>query len=230
MEEPQKRLVAHKICIKDIIESKYVIEEGWQPNYIITKNGKQISRANVIGTIVLKTDGENVNYKSIVLDDGTGKISIRSFDEKNPLLNFNIGDIVLLIGKLRQYGQEKYIVPEIVKKIENKAWIELRKFELGRKQTASNQDSESTKQALPVQKEALIENVVLDEEIVTENKTISTSEKILSLVKELDNGTGADMQELINKSSIEESEKIVKTLLEQGEIFEIKPGKLKILE
>ena len=98
MEEAQKRLVAHKIGIKDIIESEYVTEEGWQPNYIITKNEKKISRVNLIGTIVLKSGGENLNYKSIVLDDGTGKISVRSFEEKDMLLNFNIGDIILLLS------------------------------------------------------------------------------------------------------------------------------------
>jgi RPA family protein len=222
--ESQKRQVAHKICIKDIVEGKYITEEGWQPNYIITKDEKKISRVNVIGTIVLKTNGENINYNGLVLDDGTGKISIRSFDEKNPLLNFNIGEIILLIGKLREYGQEKYIIPEVIKKIKNKPWVELRKLELGRKINHSKNEIYKTK------KEAQIENVVLDEEIVKENNTVSSSEKILTLVKKLDAGSGTDIQELINKSSIDKAESIIKTLLEQGEIFEIKPGKLKILE
>ena len=65
---------------------------------------------------------------------------------------------------------------------------------------------------------------------MTENKKIRSTEKIVTLIKELDNGAGADMQELVNKCDTEEAEKIIKTMLEQGEIFEIKPGKLKILE
>ncbi len=74
MEESQKRQVAFKVRIKDIIDGKYIVEEGWQPNYIITCSGEKISRVNIIGTIVLKSDEENLNYKSVVLDDGTGKI------------------------------------------------------------------------------------------------------------------------------------------------------------
>lgn len=231
MGESQKRRVAHKICIKDIVEGKYVTEEGWQPNYIVTKDGKQISRVNVIGIVVLKADGGNLNYKSIVLDDGTGKISIRSFDEKNQLPDPNIGDVVLLIGKPREYGQEKYLVPEIIKKIENKSWIDVRKFELKDRMNVNKNELEPKEDLSPDKEEgSQIENVVLEEEMVVENRKLSNSEKILNLVKELDAGMGADMQELVSKCSMEEGEKVIKTLLEQGEIFEIKPGRLKILE
>lgn len=212
MDESQKRQVAHKICVKDIIESKYFIEEGWQPNYIIS-NGKKISRVNLIGTIVSKTYGEDPSYKSIVIDDGTANIAVRSFDEI--ISNFNIGDMVLLIGKLREYGQEKYILPEIIKRVENKSWVELRKLELG---TEGNEDLEFRKNEIKKEE---------NEEIL---KPFNISEKVLTLVKELDSGSGADIQELISKSSIKEAENIIRILLEQGEIFEIRPGKLKILE
>ena len=50
------------------------------------------------------------------------------------------------------------------------------------------------------------------------------------MIKEVDAGQGADTQEIITKLNVEDAESIITKLLEQGEVFEIKPGKLKILE
>ena len=46
MPEPQKRQIACKAKIADLINGEYIKEEGWTPNYIITKQGKHISRIN----------------------------------------------------------------------------------------------------------------------------------------------------------------------------------------
>lgn len=211
--ESQIRQVACKIRIKDIVEGKYVLEEGWQPNYIITKQGQKISRVNLIGTIIFKSADKNLSYKSMVLDDGTGSLSIRSFEEKDSISNINVGDIILLIGKLRQYGVEKYIIPEIIKKVQNKGWVELRKMEI------SSLDKGK--------KEQKDESVV--EESVLEKKSNMTN-RIFKLIKELDQGDGADTQEVIDKCNSKKAEVSIKKLLELGEIFEIKAGKLKILE
>ncbi len=66
MPEPQKRQIACKARIADLINGQYVKEEGWTPNYIITKQGKHISRINLIGTVISKTE-EGLNYQSIVV-------------------------------------------------------------------------------------------------------------------------------------------------------------------
>ena len=36
---PKKRLVAKRVNIKDIVEGKYFKQEGFEPNYVITKYG-----------------------------------------------------------------------------------------------------------------------------------------------------------------------------------------------
>ena len=56
------------------------------------------------------------------------------------------------------------------------------------------------------------------------------ADKIFQLIKSTDSGEGADTEEVISKSNLENAEQLVKKLLEEGEIFEVKPGKLKILE
>jgi len=207
----QKRQIAYKARIKDLLDGVYVKEDGeWTPNYIGI-NEKKISRVNIIGTVVLKEDGQN--YQNIILDDGSGKISVRSFGKDNFFRENDIGDVVLLIGRPRQFGSEKYIVPEILKKIENKKWIDVRKLELGRE--------------IRNPKEIRNEEI---KDVEIEHIEESPSNRILQLVREFDSGSGADIEEIILKSDIKEAEKIIKNLLEDGEIFEVKSGKLKVLE
>ena len=216
MEKSQKRQVAYKVKINDILKGEYIKEEGeWSPNYI-TLGDKKISRANIMAVVVSKQNLENTNYQNIIIDDGSGRISIRSFDENNNFNNIEVGDIAHVIGRPRQYLNEKYIVSEILKKIENQLWVEIRKLELnGKKTTEENVDNNQSE----VKKEEIKEEV--EEDINT---------KIFNLIKEADSGEGADTQDIIKRSNIEKAEDIITKLLEQGEVFEIKPGKLKVLE
>jgi RPA family protein len=210
----QKRQIAHKVRIKELINGKYVKEEGWQPNYITTNDGKQISRVNLIGTVVSIPVEQDMNYQSIVLDDGTGRIYARSFEQNKIFDNIQIGDVVLLIGRPREYGNEIYLLPEILKKIQDKGWIKVREIELKKKKNIIQE----------TQKEKPIEES--KEEIIEEIQE-STSDKIIRIVKENDKGDGVDFEEVLKEIN---DEKSVNELLKKGELFEIRPGRLKVLE
>jgi len=210
-EKNQKRQIAYKVRIKDLLDGRYVKEDGWMPNYIESK-GRQISRMNLIGVVVSKQ--LEPNYQSLVVDDGTGKIAVRTFDEKNRFDDVDIGDVLLLIGRPREYNGEKYILIEILRKVENEKWIELRKLELNKQ--AEQEAAQNTE-----------EKQVKTEEIV-EEEVDDTYQKIIEKIKELDKGDGADFDEIIK--DIKEGEKLIDSLLKRGEIFETKPGKLKVLE
>ena len=202
----QKRQVAYKVRVKDILDGAYVKEEGWKPNYIKVGENK-VSRVNLIGAIVLKIDGSN-----IVLDDGSGKIPLRVFENNVFFENADIGDAVLVIGKPREFGSEKYVIPEILRKVEDTAWIGVRKNELMLRKTSSTGQKE--------------ENA---EEVVEEVKE-EPYEKVFDLIKKMDKGEGADIEEVISGVKDIDVEKIIKRLLENGEVFEVKHGKLKVLE
>ncbi|PIN79317.1 hypothetical protein COY26_04100 [Candidatus Woesearchaeota archaeon CG_4_10_14_0_2_um_filter_33_10] len=218
MPEPQKRQIAYKARIADLINGGYVKEEGWTPNYIITKQGKHISRINLIGTVISKTE-EGSEYQSLVVDDGSGTISLRLFEKNDNVKNIEIGDVVLLIGRPREYGSEKYIVPEIIKKINNKKWIDVRKIELGIENLKTKKD-ELGKEEVVVEK--------IDDS--TKEKTASNPQIVYEAVKELDSGQGVDIDKVIKKTGIRDAEEIIKKFLREGEMFEIRPGKIKILE
>jgi RPA family protein len=209
----QKRQTAYKVAIKDIISGKYVKEEGWLPNYIQTEDGLKISRVNLICYIV--SEDNDANFNSIIVDDGTGKIAVRSFENQDFFQDVDIGDLVLIIGRPREFGNEKYVIAEIIKKIKDKRWIDVRKLELRQKKKFSDRGETNVKQ----------DNNLKEEVIKTTNM-----EKIYNLIKELDDGDGIDTEDVIKKVNIDNAELIIKSLLEQGDIFEITPGRLKVLE
>ena len=78
-EQFQDRQIAVKLRISEIKEGDYVMEEGWKPNYLLTKKGEKVSRVNLMGVVLDKE--ESGSMFNLVLDDGSGKIIVRSFEE-----------------------------------------------------------------------------------------------------------------------------------------------------
>ena len=215
MAEIQKRQIAYKIKIGDIHKGEYVQESGWTPNYILIDERK-ISRANIVGVIVNIEQG--IDAQSFDVEDDSGRISVRFFEEKEQLKDLNVGEIVLIVGRPREYNGEKYIVPEIIKEV-NGDWLELRAFELKKDENVEKKENEGNYQQIK-EEEIEIEdvgNVGSKENIV---------EEIIGIINGLDKGDGADYEGVLEKVK---NKKLIKSLLEEGEIFEIKPGKLKVL-
>jgi RPA family protein len=127
MVEQYERQAAVKVKIKEIKEGSYVVEEGWKPNYLLTKRGEKIFRVNLMGVVLDKEERETIT--SLVLDDGSGKISVRSFEEVKNLKEVEMGGGVLVIGKIREFNDEKYVSPEIIKKVDS-CWLKIRRLEL----------------------------------------------------------------------------------------------------
>lgn len=236
MANNQKRQTAYKVQIQDLIEGDFVTEEGWNPNYVIDKYGRKISRVNLISAVVDIPDSENTfNYYSIVIDDSTGKISARLFENYERLKAFNVGDIVSIIGRIREYGTERYIILEIIRKIDNPKWIEVRQREIELlKSTLQQVDSNQQ----PEHVHDKIKSDSKETSMTAENKEVAdegindlnASESVLALIRELDKGEGVDTDEVIKKSKIDSCEELIKSLLLEGDMFEVKPGRLKVLD
>ena len=201
----RKRQTAYKAAIREIISSRYVKTAGMEPNYLEV-GPKQVSRVNILGVVVEKSDMDN--HKALTIDDGSGRISARAFDSNTPLDNISIGDAVIVIGRPREFSSEKYVIIESVKKT-NPAWAMVRSIELQK-----NNDERKKGKA------------VLD---TGENIDLSPKNRIILAIKELDDGDGVLIESVLSKN-IGGAEKIIDTLLKEGGIFEVKPGKLKVLE
>ena len=193
------RATAKKIRIKNILDASSIKEN--EINYFLTNNDK-ISRVNIVATII-SDPVISSSFCQTTVDDGSGQIKIRNFDNKNFFGNIKIGDAIWIIGKPRQYNEEKYILGEIIKQIKNKKWCELRNLEL-------MDFSEKKENKL---------NVPIGE---------TNYNEILLLISDEDSGQGVEFDKLINEKGI--STKALDVLLEKGKIFFIRPGIVKLLE
>lgn len=204
MPESKERQIAYKVKINDLFKGNYVIQGGWDPNYI-ELNDLKISRVNIIAAVVDKKVTDNL--ATISIDDGTATIVGKSFNEEVKKINdINVGDVVLLIGRPRKYNEELFISIEIIKTVDP-TWAKVRKLEL------EKEIKEITPKSLEV-----------------EQREESPRQKIIAILKKMDNSEGVDISEVLNRANIENGEELIDELVKDGEIYENKPGKIRALE
>lgn len=266
----EQRQVARKIRLIDIQEGNYVKVEGeWDPNYVETPDGRKFSRANIIA-VVSTEPTIDMSYETFTLDDGTARVPVRIFGQSS--VQVELGDVVLVIARPREFNEQIYLVPEIVKKIHDNDWIKLRKLELEQEgpDMYIERETEHTLEASPennvehvraVEKASTGSEPVAEQEKPTEaietgltgseqikpspeEETTSTVElkaeevsglqnpadQIINTIRRLDQGEGADTDEVLTAAEIKDGEAIINNLLKEGEIFEISNGKVKVLE
>jgi VIT1/CCC1 family predicted Fe2+/Mn2+ transporter len=141
----------------------------------------------------------------------------------------------LFIGKIKEYNSQIYLTPEIVRVLDKPEWIELRKKELTKLYgERTMQQPKELKEQPAIEKELVSQeqSMAVEEEVVSDNINDNNRQKIIDSIEKLDSGGGADMLEVIENSKIGEDQanSIIQELLKEGEIFEIKSGKLKIIE
>ena len=103
----QKRQTAYKIRIKDILSSRYIKTEGFNPNYLEI-NGQEVSRVNILGVIVQK----GLIDISLVEDLFSQRI-IWLWENKHQHL---INDIRKLTDDPTQYDHIEYLYRELKKR------------------------------------------------------------------------------------------------------------------
>ena len=235
----QKRNVALKISIKEIIDGLYIKDDDNSPNYINSTRGK-LFRANIIGVVVSKELG--LGFDTLAINDSTGTINIRSFENRDILKKINLGDVVLIIGRPREYNGEKYILPEIVKPLENNLWAILRKKELNIEniQPEIKISVETNKNNFSQNKVFEANNIKSNNEKQPNSINVNLQQKdsekienpielILNFIKNNDTGSGVSFEDIILNSNIKNCEEFIQSLIEEGEIFEIRPGIIKVL-
>lgn len=115
------RLPAKKVRIVDLVNGKFFSgsKEEMKPSFLITQQAEKVSRVNIIASVTEKFLSEDENYGTLTLDDGSEAIRAKAFRERVKLIKeIQPGDIVLVIGKLKEYLGELYINIEIVKKVD----------------------------------------------------------------------------------------------------------------
>ncbi len=225
-----------KICtIKELQEGEYVVQEGWLPNYVLS-DGRKLSRVNIIGIVVSKQSPYEFS-----LDDGSGTISVTDFNQTKKVSFLKVGEPVLIIGRPRQNNNNIFIACELVnsKQLKEQAkWMTYRKEELlaRPKETNTLPEKKQTVHAKVVEnlveeKQSLDSPEKIIQPIQSEEKISGdvTGEDIIDFIKKKDTADGCLIEDIISYFGKDIDDHIL-TLITMGEIYEIKPGKVKVLE
>ncbi|MEM5792845.1 MAG: OB-fold nucleic acid binding domain-containing protein [Candidatus Aenigmatarchaeota archaeon] len=231
--------------ISDILNGTFIRKEGMDPSYVITKFGARISRTKISGVIVDKFMSEDGNYSSITIDDGSDAIRVKAFKEESDFFDkFEKADNVVVIGRVREYNGENYILPEIIRKVdvnyENYHKLKILKdlirrktvYDIVKKHKDKFSDMDELKKF--ILKKYNSDEKILDgilENINSEVKKIEKDYKpiILELIEKLDTGKGVSYKKLLDESKIEEGvfQEALNDLLLNGVCYEPKPGYVK---
>lgn len=205
-DEQFKRNVAYKLRIGDLLLGKPIINE--ERFSFLELADKKIVRVNVVGNIVDKYESSGeTRYLFLMLDDGSGQIRLKIFgDDVVKFKDFNQGDTVVVIGVLRHWNNETYLQPEIVKSQDPK-YLLIRKLELEKERSS---------------------NSVVPEK----SQIIALRDKLLERIKGSEEDGGIEIDKLIieiRESSPDLINSEIKKLIEDGVIFEPRPGKIRYL-
>ncbi len=195
-----KRATAYKLRIGDIFNSQKIFD-GERFNFL-DFNGKKVFRINIIANVIEKYVSSEKAYISLTIDDASGQIRIKIFgDDVSKFSEISQGDSVLIIGLIRNYNDELYINPEIIKK-QDPRYLLVRKLEFEKMQLS----------------------------IIDVKDRLALADKIINLVKTLE-PEGISQEKLIldfEESPDLIKQEIIKSL-EQGILYEPRPGMLRYL-
>ena len=208
-EQQFKRHIAYKLRIGDILIGKPVVNE--ERFSFLEFGDKKIVRINVLGNIVDRYESEGGDerrkYVFLTLDDGSGQIRLKIFgDDYEKFKDIVQGQTVVVIGVLRNWNNETYISPEIIREMDPR-YLLVRKLEI---------EKDKTINARPVEKEQIV----------------AIKDKILELIKNSEENNGIEVDEITQKfhetpQTIINQE--IQKLLEEGIVFEPRPGKIRWL-
>lgn len=201
LNESKKRNTAYKLRIGDIFKGKPIIKEG---KFLFLELGdKNVVRVNVIANVIDKyvSDGEK-KYAVITADDASGQIKLKCFGEDIEIIrNLSQGDTIQIIGNLRDYNSELYILPEVAKSIDPK-WLLVRKLEI-----------QELRKDIPLSSNASLRDILLEK------------------IKDAEKNDGIDIDVIIMETDSAPAtvNSEIKKLIEEGLVYELRPGKLRYL-
>lgn len=245
----QKRQTAKLLDFQQLNSGKYFQREGFEPNFLLLPSGRRISRARAVGTVVDRFVNDDETYGSLTLDDGNDTTQIKFFSELELMEDFEIGQVIEVVGKVREYQGQIYLDGEVLREVKPEKEL-LHRLRLAKREEKWDQIRETVKQLEESGKSHDdIENEMagklndneVDALLQSFNANFSSAEseedmenierEVLDAVQELDEGEGADYSDILDMIDEPEDklEDTVNSLLSEGTCYEPKPGKIKKL-
>ncbi|MBT7102615.1 hypothetical protein HN935_03845 [archaeon] len=202
-QEIRKRNVAFKLRIGDILKGVPMMDEG---KFLFLELGdRRVVRVNILANCVDKfVQDDEKKFATLTIDDASGQLKLKAFgDDIEPLKNIVQGDTLQIIGNVREWNGELYVLPEVVKKVDSR-WLLVRKLEV-----------QNARKDLPE----------------AEKGDSSLKDGIMAKIKEAESDGGIDVDTLIMdvEASPDAINGEIKKLLEEGLVYEPRPGRLRYL-
>ena len=228
-----KRATAIRLHARDVAQANYIPAGDANPQtLIITPDGTAASRVMLAGVAKDIYFNRENRFAAFKLRDDTGEVACRFFrDGIEKVESIAEGDLVKVAGKVRHYNGENYVIPEVVRKLDNPLWLQVHALEVkmrsdGKKQAADRNgmakrgEARSRKKAEENDKEK------------AEGETTSAEERVLALIRKLDDGGGVKYITLLNESGLpeDELELALSVLMEEGKIYEPKIGRFRCID
>ncbi|TET10812.1 MAG: hypothetical protein E3J86_04370 [Candidatus Thorarchaeota archaeon] len=128
----RERMTAVRASISDITNGNFGDDTG---PHVVSPYGVELRRVVVVGFVVSKfyregDESGKKKFESVTLDDGTDTIQVKVWDDDAAVLERVKENILaLVIGKVRKYEDETYIIPEIVRELTDPNYMSLHLME-----------------------------------------------------------------------------------------------------
>lgn len=203
------RQIAYKLKIGDLLNGKTVMEE--ERFKFLELGDRNIVRVNIVANVIEKFQSEGEKkFASLTIDDASGQVRLKTFgDDISKFNDVEQGDSIRVIGVLRFFSDELYILPEIIKKLDPR-YLLVRKLEI-----------EKDRKEKPIQ--------------VSREQVKAVKDQVLDMLKKQEEGKGAsegvDVDKIIMeiKASPDLINQEIRKLLEEGIAYEPRPGKIRYL-
>lgn len=242
-----RRQTAIRARASDIVNSKFVRKEGLEPSYVITDLGLKISRAKITGTIIDKFSSDTGTLSSITIADDSGSVRAKTFqDNIDAFDSLEIGDTITVIGRVREYNEENYLIPEIIRKVVDPNHETLHKLEvlqgvfrqrqaleIVNREKGNFSDLEELKNYLTKEygisqgsAEGILEMLAAEEPSNNENY----KEAVIKAVEKLDDGNGVEIRKLMEETKLPNGvfEEVINDVLAEGICYESSPGIIRL--
>ena len=201
--EIRKRNIAYKLRIGDILRGVPMMDEG---KFLFLELGdKKVVRVNILANCVDKyiQEGEK-QFGSLTVDDASGQLKLKVFGEDVEMFKEILqGDTLQIIGNMREWNGELYAQPEVVKNVDAR-WLLVRKLEI-----------QNVRKDIPA----------------GDSKDSGLKDGIMEKINGAETEGGIDVDAIImdTEASPDAINAEVKKLLEEGLIYEPRPGRLRYL-
>jgi len=129
----RERMTAVRASISDITNGSFSDDNG---PHVVSPFGVELRRVVIVGFVVNKfyREGDDTGkkrFESITLDDGTDTIGVKIWGEEDASLLEGVKEsiLALVIGKVRQYNDEVYLIPEVVRELTDPNYMSLHLME-----------------------------------------------------------------------------------------------------